>query len=88
VYSITAKGRRTLAAWLAEPGGGPVVEFAAITLTGKFITDLADMLDRWAAWASGVVEGWPDDPGRADADWDTLRAIARRPVQPATLPGP
>lgn len=140
VYSITARGRRTLAAWLAEPGDGPVVEFeamlkvffaehsttadvhanidairrwaarlnaenvavarlyteqggpfperlAAITLTGKFITDLADMLDQWAAWACGVVEGWPDDPARAEADWDTLRAIARRPVQPAILPG-
>jgi DNA-binding PadR family transcriptional regulator len=26
-YSITAKGRRALAAWLAEPGQGPVLEF-------------------------------------------------------------
>ena len=137
VYSITAKGRRTLAGWLAEPGGGPAVEFeamlkvffaehstkggvlanidairrwaarqnaenvafarlyteqfpdrlAAITLTGKFMTDLADMLDRWADWASQVVENWPDDPAQADADWETLQAIARRPVGPAALPG-
>jgi PadR family transcriptional regulator AphA len=27
VYTITAKGRRALAAWLATPGGGPVLEF-------------------------------------------------------------
>jgi DNA-binding PadR family transcriptional regulator len=27
VYSITAKGRRTLAAWLREPGEGPVLEY-------------------------------------------------------------
>jgi PadR family transcriptional regulator AphA len=27
VYSITAKGRRALAAWLREPGAGPVLEF-------------------------------------------------------------
>ena len=27
VYSITAKGRRSLAAWLHEPGAGPVLEF-------------------------------------------------------------
>jgi PadR family transcriptional regulator AphA len=27
VYSITAAGRRALAAWLAEPGDGPVLEF-------------------------------------------------------------
>src|SRR5262245_6344014 len=27
VYTITAKGRRALAGWLAEPGEGPVLEF-------------------------------------------------------------
>jgi PadR family transcriptional regulator AphA len=27
VYSITAKGRRALAAWLSSPGEGPVLEF-------------------------------------------------------------
>jgi DNA-binding PadR family transcriptional regulator len=27
VYTITAQGRRSLAAWLQEPGDGPVVEF-------------------------------------------------------------
>jgi PadR family transcriptional regulator AphA len=27
VYAITAKGRRALAAWLREPGAGPVLEF-------------------------------------------------------------
>jgi DNA-binding PadR family transcriptional regulator len=140
VYSITAEGRRTLSEWLAQPGGGPVVEFeamlkvffaehattgdvlanidairlwaarqnaenvafarlyteqggpfperlAAITLTGRFMTDLADMLERWAHWAGEVVSRWPDDPAAAGADWDTLRAIAQRPVTPAELPG-
>jgi DNA-binding PadR family transcriptional regulator len=27
VYAITPKGRRALAAWLREPGAGPVIEF-------------------------------------------------------------
>lgn len=27
VYAVTAKGRRALAAWLDEPGAGPVLEF-------------------------------------------------------------
>jgi PadR family transcriptional regulator, regulatory protein AphA len=27
IYTITAKGRRALAAWLQEPGEGPVIEF-------------------------------------------------------------
>ena len=30
VYSITAAGRRALAAWLAEPGDGPVLEFEGL----------------------------------------------------------
>jgi PadR family transcriptional regulator, regulatory protein AphA len=68
--------------------GGPFPErAAAITLTGKFLTDLADMVERWAAWASEVVEGWPDDPAEAEADWETLRAIARRDVERVALPG-
>jgi DNA-binding PadR family transcriptional regulator len=29
-YSITPQGRRALAAWLAEPGAGPVLEFEAL----------------------------------------------------------
>jgi DNA-binding PadR family transcriptional regulator len=29
-YSITAKGRRALEHWLAEPGAGPVLEFEAL----------------------------------------------------------
>jgi len=27
IYTITAKGRRAMAAWLAQPGEGPVIEF-------------------------------------------------------------
>jgi len=30
VYAITAKGRRALAAWLREPGDGPVLEFEGL----------------------------------------------------------
>src|SRR5262245_59085502 len=30
VYAITPKGRRALARWLAEPGGGPVLEFEGL----------------------------------------------------------
>lgn len=140
VYSISPSGRRTLKAWLAEPGAGPTLEFeallkiffaehstrtdvlanveairawaaernaenvgfarlyteaggpfpdrlAAITLTGKFLTDLADMIDRWSAWAAGVVEEWPDDPAAAEPDWETLRSVARRDVQAVPPPG-
>ena len=30
IYTITAKGRRALAKWVATPGGGPVLEFEAL----------------------------------------------------------
>lgn len=30
VYTITPSGRRALAAWLAEPGGGPAIEFEGL----------------------------------------------------------
>ena len=68
--------------------GGPFPErLAAITLTGRFLTELADAVERWSAWAAEQVEGWPDDTAAAEPDWETLRAIAARPVTPAPLPG-
>jgi PadR family transcriptional regulator AphA len=138
-YTITAKGRRALQRWLAEPGGGPTLELEAllkvfygeqatkgdvltnidaiarwaddqnrvnvafarllrdgtgpfpqrspvIVLTGKFMTDFADMLAAWAAWAAATVENWPDDVTSAQPDRDVLATIASRPVEPATLP--
>jgi DNA-binding PadR family transcriptional regulator len=138
-YRITAKGRRALRRWLAEPGGGPSLEFEAllkvfygeqgtkrdvltnihamaewaarqnalnvafarlyrdtegpfperrgvIALTGKFLTDLADMVAAWAEWAAATVDGWPDEPAGAEPPRDVFEAIARRPVEPAPLP--
>ena len=55
VYSITAAGQRALAAWLAEPGDGPVLEFEG--LVKLMIADhgsRADALEtiaRAKAWA-------------------------------------
>jgi PadR family transcriptional regulator, regulatory protein AphA len=139
VYSITAKGRRTLSSWLDEPGSGPTLELeallkvffaehatrdgvltnieairqwaarqnaeniafarlytesggpfperlAAIILTGRFLTDFADMVGNWARWAASVVERWPDEPAQAEPDWDTLKSVARREIDPASLP--
>jgi PadR family transcriptional regulator, regulatory protein AphA len=67
--------------------GGPFPErLAAIALTGRFLTDLADMVLRWSDWATERVESWPDDTRRAEPDWETFRTIAARPVEPAELP--
>ena len=139
-YAITAKGRRALQQWLAEPGGGPNLELEAllkvfygeqatkrdvlanieaiagwadrqneenvafarffrdnagpfperlpvIVLTGKFMTDFADMLSEWAAWAAETVTSWPEDITAAEPDRDVLESVASRAVQPAALPG-
>lgn len=128
-YTITAKGRKTLAAWVPTPGEGPVVEFeqlvkvffaeqatkedllatlvgvrewvedrAAATagipqeylegrggyperlpwliLAGKFLDDIEQAVDRWAEWAIGVVQTWPDELTHAQPDHDALTAMA------------
>jgi PadR family transcriptional regulator AphA len=121
LVAITAKGRRALAAWLREPGDGPILEFeqllkisfadsgaradivanldatrawvldrneenlataraylegrgefpqrAALNqLGGRFLTEFYLMVARWVAWASTVVEMWPDEV--TDAPFD------------------
>ena len=57
VYAITAKGRRTLASWLTEPGAGPQLEFEA--LVKVFFSEFgtrSDALDSLAA-----IKAWADE---------------------------
>jgi DNA-binding PadR family transcriptional regulator len=55
-YSITAKGRRALQQWLAEPGGGPSLEFEALlkVFYGEQATkrDVLANIDAMAQWAA------------------------------------
>ncbi len=129
-YTITAKGRRAMAAWVPTPGGGPQVEFESLIkvffaehgsrgdlmatlqrtrdwardqavdgreiprgylegtgpfperlpwllIAGQFILEFQQLVDRWAEWALGVVEDWPDDVTQAQPDWPTLEAMVR-----------
>ncbi len=124
-YTITAPGRRALAAWLSQPGDGPVLECEQLVkihfadsgskadvvanldamrawvlaqneenlaaaraylegrgafprraalnqLPGRFITDFYVMVARWVAWATEVVETWPDDV--TEAQFNTAAA--------------
>ena len=128
-YTITAKGRRALAAWVPTSGAGPVIEFEQLVkmffaeqatkadllatlegvrawvedqavatagipheylegrggyperlpwliLAGKFLDDMQQAVDRWAAWATQVVEAWPDDITMAEPDREALELMA------------
>lgn len=145
-YTITAAGRRALAAWLAQPGDGPLLECEQLVkihfadsgskadvlanleaarvwvleqnrenlaaaraylagagpfperaalnqLPGRFLTDFYVTFARWVAWASEVVEQWPDDVREAPYDRNAARegvalaesieTLLRRPDDPA-----
>ncbi len=61
---------------------------AVITLTGKFMTDFADMLAAWSAWAAQTVAGWPEDIATAEPDRRLLEVVAGRPVGPSSATTP
>jgi DNA-binding PadR family transcriptional regulator len=66
-------------------GKGPFPErLPWLLLVGQFLVDFHLMVEHWADWASGIVEGWPDDVAAAQPDWDTLErhaAIAKAHVR-------
>lgn len=72
---------------LYRDSGGPFPErLPAIALTGVFLTELTDAVERWARWAEGVAASWPDDLRAAEPPWDVLREIAERDVPSKVLP--
>ena len=48
-----------------------------LILVGKFLDEIDQAVDRWTAWATGVVAEWPEDVTQAAPDWDALEEIAR-----------
>ena len=56
-------------------GTAPFPERAAVTtVVGRCLGDLLETFDRWAAWATEVMETWPDDPHDAPLDRAPLEA--------------
>ena len=49
-----------------------------LILVGKFLDEWEATVDRWAEWAIGVVESWPDDIREAEPDWEALESMADR----------
>jgi DNA-binding PadR family transcriptional regulator len=68
-------------------GNGPFPErLPWLLLVGQFLTDFHVMVERWAEWASEIVDTWPDDVAEAQPDREALemqaavaRAHAREP---------
>ena len=65
-----------------EATGGPFPQrLPVIALPARFFAELAEMLDRWAAWAEAEVEAWEGtQPGQAQ--------VPRGAWDPAPLPPP
>jgi PadR family transcriptional regulator AphA len=60
-------------------GEGPFPERTATNFPGaRFMVDYYEMTLRWAQWARGVVEGWPNDPSRAKPDRKAMADLVRR----------
>ncbi len=47
-----------------------------LILAGKFLDEIEQAVDRWAAWAISVVDEWPDDLSGAEPDRDALEEMA------------
>jgi len=59
-----------------EGRGGYPARLPWLILAGRFLDDVQQMVDRWATWATEVVESWPDDITRAEPDLDALESMA------------
>jgi hypothetical protein len=52
---------------------GPFPERAAVNLlVGRFLDDFLETVDRWAEWATDMVEDWPEHPRDATPDLAAL----------------
>lgn len=60
-------------------GTGPFPERTALlSIAGSYLVEHLLAVERWATWALGVVESWPDDPREAAPDMETHRENVRR----------
>ena len=67
--TTTARNRRKK----TDPRAG-----AVLVLTGRFLDDYLEMIDRWSKWAAEIVADWPDEPRNAKPDIAALAATVRQ----------
>ena len=76
VEDHAAAGRGVPQAYLEGRGEFPE-RLPWLVLVGTFLDEMEQAVDRWAQWAIGIVEAWPDDLTEAEADRAALvRAAA------------
>jgi PadR family transcriptional regulator, regulatory protein AphA len=69
----SAIGRQYLA------GAGPFPErLPQQLLTASFMNEFFALVHRWATWAAGIVNTWPDDPTEASVDRRALEEMVER----------
>jgi PadR family transcriptional regulator, regulatory protein AphA len=71
------EGQGISRSYLEGEGGFPE-RLPWLILIGHFFEEMVDAVDRWAAWATTTVEGWPDDLTHAEPDLDALEAMAAK----------
>jgi DNA-binding PadR family transcriptional regulator len=65
-------------------GEGPYRDrLAILVLTGRFLDDYLEMVDRWAAWAGEVVADWPERPADARPALDGMAHTVRQATERA-----
>ena len=64
--------------YLTDEGGPFPDRLAPNMVVSRFLLDFYELVYRWAEWASGVVDEWPNDVRRAEPDLSVLEDIVRR----------
>jgi DNA-binding PadR family transcriptional regulator len=78
-YTITAKGRRALAAWLRAPGDGPILEFEQLLkISFADSGSKADVVTNLAAARAWVLEQNEENLATARAYLDGVSAFPER----------
>jgi DNA-binding PadR family transcriptional regulator len=88
VHDLTLRNVAVGSSYLSGSGAYPQ-RSEVLVLTGRFLDDYLEMIDRWAAWAGEVVSEWPADPSQAAPDLAALAAtVAQARVRAARWPRP
>ncbi len=65
-------------------GEGPYPQrLPMLVLTGRFLDDYLEMVDRWASWADEIASTWPDRPAEATPDREALAETVRHAAERA-----